>query len=264
MTNINLTSDTTRTPQLELITDRKEVGQVWVMQAKRNKGAPGEGTEGHSVLGVLVNDVSYLGFRITNDISDEAADYRLFCVDKSGVLQAKGLVWKITAKVDKKNERPVTTLYIRIDATESKAEVEADSANPLIQQSPLNPLNRVPEEYLYYVANQKKVVAKAVPGKGMLHSKHPSFGIYQRRFVEQCAGSDAETSSSEVGGTDATTVNYKRGISDSVKSANDDAVQSTESSCQKPESKKNGIFGVDEDNVGNKILSNIFGKQLNR
>jgi hypothetical protein len=255
------------TQQLKLITDRKEIGQVWVMQAKRNKGAPGEGTEGHSVLGVLINDVSYLGFRITNDISDEAADYRLFCADESGVLQAKGLVWKITAKVDKKNERPVTTLYIRIIATESKAETETepDSASSL---------NRVPEEYLYYVANQKKVVAKAVPGKGMLHSKHPSFGIYQRRIVEQSAGSDAETSSSEVGGVEASdseisraeasTVNYKREISDSVKSANDAAVQSSESSCQKPESKKNGIFGVDEDNVGNKILSNIFGKQFNR
>ncbi|MBV5328410.1 MAG: hypothetical protein JZU65_12385 [Chlorobium sp.] len=258
MTNINITSDTTRTPQLELITDRKEVGQVWVMQAKRNKGAPGEGTEGHSVLGVLINDVSYLGFRITNDISDEAADYRLFCVDESGVLQSKGLVWKITAKVDKKNERPVTTLYIRIDTAESKAETETDFANPL------TPLLRVPEEYFYYVANQKKVVAKAVPGKGMLHSKHPSFGIYKRRFTAQSAGSDTETSSSEVGGVEAATVSNKRGISDSVKSANDDAVQSSESSCQKPETKKNGIFGVDEDNVGNKILGNIFGKQLNR
>jgi len=246
---------TPETQPLKLITDRKEVGQVWVMQAKRNKGAPGEGTEGHSVLGVLINDVSYLGFRITNDISDEAADYRLFCADESGVLQAKGLVWKITAKVDKKNERPVTTLYIRIDATESKAKTEADSANPL---------NRDPEEYLYYVANQKKVVAKAVPGKGMLHSKHPSFGIYKRRFIAQSAGSDAETSSSEVGGVEAATVNYKREISDLVKSANDAAVQSSESSCQKPKSKKNGIFGVDEDNVGNKILGNIFGKQLNR
>lgn len=247
------------TQALKLITYPKEVGQVWVMQAKRNKGAPGEGTEGHSVIGVLINDVSYLGFRITNDISDEAADYRLFCVDECGVLQSKGLVWKITAKVDRKNERPVTTLYIRLNATELKAETaEADSANPL------TPLNRAPEEYLYYVANQKKVVAKAVPGKGMLHSKHPSFGIYQRRFVEQSAGSDAETSSSDVGEAEAATDNYKSGISDSEKSANDAAVQSSETSCQKPETKKNGIFGVDEDNVGNKILSNIFGKQLNR
>lgn len=119
-------NETTTAPRLKLITERREVGQVYVMQSKRNKGAPGEGVDGHSVLGVMVEDVSYLGFRILDDLSDEAADYRLFSADENGVLQSRGLVWKITAEVDKKVNRPVTTLYIQIEVDESEVEAETE------------------------------------------------------------------------------------------------------------------------------------------
>ena len=109
---------------LELVTERREVGQVWVLQSKKNKGLPGAGTEGHSALGLLVEGISYVGFRITSDLSDEAADYRLFCADANGELKARGLVWKITTH-SAKSEKPVTTLYLRIEDSRPEAEVVA-------------------------------------------------------------------------------------------------------------------------------------------
>ena len=297
-TFVNTAEQSSDIRQFKLITDHKEVGQVWVMQAKRNKGAPGEGTEGHSVLGVLIEDVSYLGFRITNDISDEAADYRLFSADENGVLQAKGLVWKITAKVDKKSDRPVTTLYIRLDVTElnvktdlvksqsladtTEPKAEADSSKPLdcadVAQSKeeadsANSQLRVPEEYLYYVANQKKVVERAVPGKGMLSSRQPVFGIYQRRFAEQSedtaltvksVGSTSKASSSENSKTDTATANHSDVVESERINGSGDAVKPLESEHNVSESKMSGIFGVDNDNEGIKSVKKIFKNQLNR
>lgn len=240
-----------KTPEQSLTTSRKEVGQVWVMQAKRNKGAPGEGTEGHSVLGVMIEDVSYLGFRITNDTSDEAADYRLFCTDECGVLHAKGLVWKITAKVDKKSERPVTTLYIRIDVTEPKMEARS-----------VNSQSQITNDYLYYVATQKKAVTRAIPGKGMLSSKQPAFGIYQRYFIVD-QGNDGENSlqmapnmpvSNRLGNADAPAGNHM------------DVVNETEESNQlpkvavswNPQSQK--CMTLNPEKVGSSVLMKIISE----
>jgi hypothetical protein len=289
------TSPVPASPQPKLVTERKEVGQVWVMQSKANKGAPGESIEGHSVLGILLENVSYLGFRITGDLSDEAADYRLFCADEKGILQEKGLVWKITSKVDKKNEQLVTTLYIRINShikgteisesdadvvnsgdsdvtvtdagadgsevtesgadyanvadgsknaeeddvefTKTRVDVGTDTDTVNSGESDVTVTdagaggNEVTESgsgftddadgsedaenddieftgtdtdadamksgetevtasgtaivipVAYYIATQKKAVVRATPGKGMMNSKVPAFGIYRRVFV---------------------------------------------------------------------------------
>ncbi|MEI6206048.1 MAG: hypothetical protein WCP20_04645 [Desulfuromonadales bacterium] len=382
------TSPVPASPQPKLVTERKEVGQVWVMQSKANKGAPGESIEGHSVLGVLLENVSYLGFRITGDLSDEAADYRLFCADENGILQEKGLVWKITSKVDKKNEQPVTTLYIRInshikdteisesdadevnsgdadvtatdagvdgsDVTKSGADytnaaegsknaegndvkfaktrvdvgTDADTVNSGDSDVTVTDAgaggNEVTESgsgftddadgsedaenddieftgtdtdadamksgetevtasdagmlipVAYYIATQKKAVVRATPGKGMMNSKVPAFGIYRRVFAlpnelaEGDTGADADAENIQ---SDEVNAN---GASGAVKSMSripgplppriprvlveeDDEVESddmegfgtVESGKQKAET-----FGVDDDNESlNRITS---------
>lgn len=177
-----------------LITGQREVGSVWVSQTR----------EGDSMLGVVVEDVNYVGFKVVNDDDMKAPHYRLYCVADSGELHEKGQVWKLITGVEKRRkkpsrDKPVTTLFIRIaeqggdgsgsgaDSTDNQVSYPPDSASAA----------------QYYVGKMKDQVSLHPSGSGLMGERYPAFGVFKREFsFETLLADDADNADADVSGDD--------------------------------------------------------------
>ena len=117
------------------------------------------------MLGVIIDNVNYVGFKVINDDDSHAPDYRLFALidDK---LQKRGDVWKLVTGVLKRkkkphHDRPVTTLFIRILKTGWDGIDGWD----------------------HYVGIMKEdSVYQHHSGSGIMGDRVPSFGVYRREL----------------------------------------------------------------------------------
>ena len=183
-----------------LITGQREVGSVWVSQTR----------EGDSMLGVIIEDVNYIGFKVINDDDLKAPHYRLYCVDDSGELHEKGHVWKLITGVEKRRkkpsrDKPVATLFIRIaeqgvdgsgsgaDSTDNQVSYPPDSASASDSASAAK----------YYVGKMKDQVSLHPSGSGLMGERYPAFGVFKREFsFETLLADDADNADADVSGDD--------------------------------------------------------------
>lgn len=162
---------------LTLITGKREVGSVWVSQTR----------EGDSMLGVIIEEINYIGFKVVNDDDLKAPHYRLYCVDASGELQEKGQVWKLITGVEKRRkkpsrDKPVTTLFIRIDKQGADS---SDSADNQVLYPPDSA-----SAAKYYIGKMKDQVSLHPSGSGLMGERYPAFSVFKREFAFETPPAD--------------------------------------------------------------------------
>jgi hypothetical protein len=182
-----------------LTTGQREVGSVWVSQTR----------EGDSMLGVVIEDVNYIGFKVVNDDDLKAPHYRLYCVGDSSELHEKGQVWKLITGVEKRRkkpsrDKPVTTLFIRI-AEQGVDGSGADSAENQVSYPPDSAsAPDVASAAKYYLGKMKDQVSLHPSGSGLMGERYPAFGVYKREFSsEALLADDADNSNGEGNCNDA-------------------------------------------------------------